>query len=247
MARIQEREELAVSSYAEDVVQALQSAFEPHRDPARATSMSAYMRNLFPFVGIATTERRRLAREALSELPKPAEPDLTAATMALYELPEREYHYVAVELAVANVRTCGPGFLDHTRWMVTTHSWWDTVDGLAADVVGTLVRLNPELATAMDQWVGDENMWVARTAILHQLRYKGATDTERLFGYCVRQAGHKDFFIRKAIGWALREYSKTDPDAVRTFITEHDGVLSGLSKREGMLWIVGRKKKPTRG
>lgn len=232
-----------MSTYAEDVIEKLKAAFEPHRESERAAGMAAYMRNLFPFIGIPTTERRRLAKDSLLGLPRPAEADLVEATRALYGLAEREYHYVAVELAASNVRACDVRFLEHARWMVTTHSWWDTVDGIAASVVGALVRQHPELTAAMDTWIEDENIWVARTAILHQLRYKEHTEATRLFRYCDRRAAHPDFFIRKAIGWALREYSKTDPEAVRGYIESRAESLSGLSKREGMLWITGRKKK----
>jgi 3-methyladenine DNA glycosylase AlkD len=86
----------------------------------------------------------------------------------------------------------------------------------------------------MDDWVHDENLWVARTSILHQLRYKTGTDAERLFRSCKLQAGHRDFFIRKAIGWALREYAKTDPQAVRAFVRANETGLSGLSRREAL-------------
>ncbi|HML97690.1 MAG TPA: DNA alkylation repair protein [Tepidiformaceae bacterium] len=93
----------------------------------------------------------------------------------------------------------------------------------------------------MDRWIEDSNVWLARTAILHQLKYKNRTDADRLFRYCQLRAMDTEFFLRKAIGWALREYAKTDPGAVRAFITANESVLSGLSKREGMLWITGRK------
>lgn len=233
-----------MTTYSDELLARLRGAFEPARDPVRAAGMQKYMRDQFPFLGIPTSDRRRLAKEALSGLVSPTEPELIEASSSLYALAEREYHYSAVELVARNLRGCGPGFLAHARWLVTHHSWWDTVDGLAADAVGPLVQQHPELAKEMDAWVIDHDIWVARTAILHQLRYKARTDAGRLFRYCELQAGHKDFFIRKAIGWALREYSKTDRDAVRSFIESHNDSLSGLSKREGMLWITGRKKRP---
>jgi 3-methyladenine DNA glycosylase AlkD len=84
----------------------------------------------------------------------------------------------------------------------------------------------------MDSWARDDNLWVVRTAILHQLHYGAHTDVSRLFGYCAAQAGHRDFFVRKAIGWALRHYARTDPSAVREFVEAHRSSLSGLSVRE---------------
>lgn len=109
------------------------------------------------------------------------------------------------------------------------------MDALAANVVGPVVRQD---RTPMDAWVADEDLWVVRTAILHQLRYRAATDPQRLFAYCTRWRHERDFFIRKAIGWALREYAKTDPAAVRRYVAGRPD-LSGLSRREALKNIGG--------
>jgi 3-methyladenine DNA glycosylase AlkD len=201
-------------------------------DPERAVPMAAYMRGQFPFLGIPSPALRQLMRE--NPLPKPNEEQLREATLELWQLPEREFQYVACAQLRRHVKVCGPGFLDVARQLVVTKSWWDTVDTLASHTVGPLVQANPELVATMDAWIDHDNMWLARTALLHQLGYKGATDSVRLFGYCERRADHPDFFIRKAIGWALREYAKTNPEAVRTFVESHQGKLSGLSKREAL-------------
>jgi 3-methyladenine DNA glycosylase AlkD len=230
-----------VSDYSEDALARIVAALSAHRDPDRAEGMSRYMRHQFAFLGIPTGERRALHKVALAGMPVPSETDLTGLTRALYALPEREYQYAAVDHLVRHVRVRGPGFLAVARELVMTKSWWDTVDGLAARVVGPLVLAHPALAAEMDRWIEDDNIWLARTAILHQLTYKGRTDEARLFRFCERRAGDREFFIRKAIGWALREYSKTNPAAVQAFIAQNDTKLSGLSKREGMLWITGRK------
>jgi 3-methyladenine DNA glycosylase AlkD len=162
---------------------------------------------------------------------------------SLWELPEREFQYAACDLVAKHVRVCGPGFIATARTLITSKSWWDTVDSLASDVVGDLVRRFPDLAATMDEWLESENLWVVRSAILHQLRFKEATDTDRLFAYCLRRADHKDFFIRKAIGWALRQYSWTDPEAVKRFVAEHEAELSPLSRREALLAITGHRKR----
>lgn len=203
--------------------------------------MSRYMRDQFPFLGVATAERRASHRQAFAGLPAPTEAELGDLSRALFALPEREYQYVAVDHLVRHVKVCGPGFLAVARELITTKSWWDTVDGLAAQVVGPLVIAYPELTAEMDRWIAEDDTWVARTAILHQLKYKARTDETRLFRYCELRGADREFFIRKAIGWALREYSKTNPSAVQAFIARNDTKLSGLSKREGMLWITGRK------
>jgi 3-methyladenine DNA glycosylase AlkD len=118
--------------------------------------------------------------------------------------------------------------------LISTKSWWDTVDALAAGVVGSLVRRHPELRSTMDEWLAGDDLWLTRTAILHQLNHREATDAAWLFAACAARADHRDFFIRKAIGWALRQYARTDPDAVRAFVAAHRDRLSGLSVREAL-------------
>jgi 3-methyladenine DNA glycosylase AlkD len=192
------------------------------------------MKGVAPFLGLTTPERRALSRTALLDTARPDEADCTALALRCWELPEREYHYFAVDYVRRHVKRLSSGFLPVARHLVTTVPWWDTVDALASHVVGGLVAADPKLKSDMDQWIEDDDLWVARTALLHQLRSKDATDTERLFAYCLRQSGHPDFFIRKAIGWCLREYAKTDPQAVRAFVARERGRLAPLSVREAL-------------
>jgi 3-methyladenine DNA glycosylase AlkD len=212
-------------------------AFEA-RDDARAVAMAKYMRGQFPFLGIPSPQRRLVQREALLGLPKPDQAALEDVIERLWQLPEREYQYAATELLSKHVSVCDASFVARLEWLLTTKSWWDTVDALASHVAGPLVLAHPELADVMDAWIESENVWLARTAILHQLGYKQRTDRERLFRYCVRRAPDTEFFIRKALGWALREYSKTDSEAVRAFVAAH-GELSPLTRREALLWLSG--------
>lgn len=137
------------------------------------------------------------------------------------------------------MRVCTSAFLSVVHRLITTVPWWDTVDALAVHVVGPLVAADPALAATMDAWIADDDLWVARAALLHQLRYRERTDTERLFAYCLRRSGHPDFFVRKAIGWALREYAKTDPDAVREFLARERGRFAPLTVREALKNIGG--------
>ena len=221
-----------MTDLADDVLTRLVPALAAHRDPARAQGQGAYMRDRFPFLGLTTAARRAVDRAVLVGLPRPGEDDLRAIALRCWELPEREYQYFACDLLRAHQRVTGPGFLDPLRALITTKSWWDTVDPLATGVVGGLVRRYPELAAAMDEWSADQDLWLVRTAILHQLHYGAGTDAERLFDYCTRQAAHQDFFVRKAIGWALRHYARTDPAAVRAYVDAHRDRLSPLSVRE---------------
>jgi 3-methyladenine DNA glycosylase AlkD len=219
-------------SLATTVLERLGTVYPAAADPGRALSMRAYMRDQFPFLGLSRPARAPLDREVLAGLARPGEADLRTVAGACWRRPEREYQYFAVDWLRRHVGACSDGFLVTVRPLITTRSWWDTVDPLAGGVVGPLVRTYPALVSTMDEWVHDGNLWLVRTAILHQLTYQHATDSERLFRYCRDQAEHPDFFIRKAIGWALRQYGRTDPAAVRQFLRRDGARLAPLSVRE---------------
>lgn len=232
------------------VIERLTREYEAARDPELAAPMSAYMRDLFPFLGIKSMPRRLLSQRVLDGVEKPDEAQLAEVALACWALPEREYQHFAVDWLRQHAKVLTEAFLPTAQYLITTKSWWDTVDELASDVVGVMVQRHPDLLSTMDAWahgsdptVGSPaaspksallpDLWLARTAILHQLRYKAATGTDRLFRYCADNAEHRDFFIRKAVGWALRQYAKTEPDAVRAFVVTHPE-LSTLSKREAL-------------
>ncbi|CCK31653.1 DNA alkylation repair enzyme [Streptomyces davaonensis JCM 4913] len=222
------------SALADTLLDRLTAAYGAAADPERAGSMRAYMKDVAPFLGLTTPLRRALSRTVLEGTPKPDEADCTAVALRCWRLPEREYQYFAVDYLRRHAGRCSSAFLPVTRHLVSTVPWWDTVDLLAAHVVGALVAADPKLTADMDAWSADQDLWIARTALLHQLRYKEHTDAERLFTYCLRQSAHPDFFIRKAIGWALREYAKTDPAAVRDFLARENGRFAPLSVREAL-------------
>ncbi|OQR62749.1 DNA alkylation repair protein [Streptomyces maremycinicus] len=222
------------SDLADLVLGRLTAAYGAAADPGRAAAMRAYMKDVAPFLGLPTPARRALSRTVLADTPRPDEADCTAIALRCWALPQREYHYFAVDYLRRYAPRLSSAFLPVARRLVTTKSWWDTVDLLAAHVVGALVAADPRLAADMDVWIEDEDLWVARTALLHQLRYKERTDADRLFGYCLRQSGHPDFFLRKAIGWALREYARTDPAAVRLFVARERGRFAPLTVREAL-------------
>ena len=228
------RLELPHSVLADTLLGRLTVTYAAAADPERAPSMRAYMKDIAPFLGLTTTDRRALSRSVLDGTPRPDEADCTAVALRCWRLPEREYQYFAVDYLRRHVRCLSSGFLPVARHLVSTVPWWDTVDLLACHVVGGLVTADPKLKADMDEWIEDDDLWVARTALLHQLSYKDATDTERLFAYCVRQSGHTDFFIRKAVGWCLRQYAHTDPEAVRAFVARERDRLSPLSVREAL-------------
>ncbi|MFD3756964.1 DNA alkylation repair protein [Streptomyces sp. NPDC058622] len=222
------------SALADTLLDRLTGAYADAADPVRAAAMAAYMKDVSPFLGIPTPLRRELSKAVTKDTPAPREADCAALALRCWTLAEREYRYFAVDYLRRHVSRCSSALLPVVRHVVVTDPWWDTVDLLAAHTVGPLVAADPALKAVMDEWIGDEDLWLARTALLHQLRHKDATDTGRLFGYCRRQAAHPDFFIRKAIGWSLREYARTDPDAVRAFVEAERSRLSPLSVREAL-------------
>ncbi|WP_433057988.1 DNA alkylation repair protein [Dactylosporangium sp. CS-033363] len=216
------------------LLERLQSVFGAAADPGQAAPMRAYMRDRFAFLGITSVPRRALTRDVLRDAPRPTEAELAATARACWGLAEREYQYFACDCLVKHARLLTPASMPLLHDLITTKSWWDTVDALASNVVGPIVRAFPAERATMDAWTAPgTDLWLVRTAILHQLKYRDQTDRNRLFDYCEAWAGERDFFIRKGIGWALREYAKTDPAGVRSFVDTHPG-LSPLSVREAL-------------
>lgn len=210
----------------------LAARFAAAADPDRAPGMAAYMQGHFAFLGIATPTRRALQRETLADLDRPTADDVLALACSSWDRPEREHQYAACDVLRRHAATLRPGDLPTVRGLITTKAWWDTVDALATHVVGRLVHDHRDLQAEMDAWLVADDQWLVRTALLHQLTWKADTDADRLFAYCAACAGDRRFFVRKAIGWALRQHARTDPDAVWAFVDAHRAELSGLSVRE---------------
>lgn len=228
-----------MTAWAAEAVARLQAAFEPARDRGRAGPMAAYMRDRFPFLGIATPERTRLQRGAVAGLAEPEQPDVLAAARALWALPEREYQYAACSLLDVHSARLTTGALPELRWLVTSNAWWDTVDTLRKPL-GAVVLAAPELKAELRRWNGGDDRWLVRSSIIVQLGFKRRTDEAFLFEMCANRATDPEFFVRKGIGWALREYSKVDGGAVRHFVADHPE-LSALSRREALKWIERRQ------
>ncbi|MDE5416039.1 DNA alkylation repair protein [Alkalihalobacterium chitinilyticum] len=213
-------------------IQDITSEFKLMENKEKAIGMSAYMRNRFDFLGIQTPERRKITSKLFKEWLVGKKPIDWNIVFDLWGQCEREYQYVVIDYLVKSKKYLVADDLTQLKRMITSKSWWDTVDSIASGVVGHIVRTFPEQAKFMDEWIEDDNMWVRRTAILHQLSFKENTDEERLFYYCEKHADDTEFFIAKAIGWALREYGKTNPQSVITFVEKTP--LQKLSKREAL-------------
>lgn len=219
---------------AERIVADLRVVLTEVADATQKKSMAAYMKDQFSFLGVKTPARRAAAKPLLAAAKAWTAAELLDVADALYAEPEREFHYVAGDLLRRWSGRLDAADIPRIRRLIETKSWWDTVDALAVHVVGSIVRADRSLQDVMDRWIDDENLWIARTAILHQLLWKSDTDAHRLFEYCRRRGDDSDFFIRKALGWALRQYARTDPEAVRAFVGEHYDHLSPLTRREAL-------------
>lgn len=205
-------------------------------DPAVAPAMAAYMKNHFPFLGVAAPARKTATAEIIRahKIPKSETgyKELRHIVSSLWSFTEREYHYIAMEILWRHRKTIPESGLGFLKSLIETNSWWDSSDVLD-QVVGDGVLRFPSWVAAMDTWSTDENLWVRRVSIQHQLGFDEAqVDQERLFRIILRNTHDKDFFIRKSIGWALRELAWSRPDVVESFVREHDQELSPLSKRE---------------
>ncbi len=203
-------------------------------DPGRARAMAAYMRTTDPFYGVGTPERRALLQELARGHAPQDRSRCESQILELWGLNGREGRYLALDWACRFKDFIRLEALPLYERLIREGAWWDTVDVVGPKLVGRLLRLHPEvIGPVLEAWIQDPCLWMRRAALLSQLTLKGATDASRLFDHCLRLAPEKDFFIRKAIGWALREYGKTNPQAVARFLETHRPRLSALSYREG--------------
>ena len=208
-------------------------ALEAIADPERAAQMAAYLKTDMPFYGVSSPNRKPIARHIVKEYRPSSQSEYEQAVRALWNRPTREEKYLALDYAMAQRDFIGLDSMDLYESLVREGQWWDLVDGIASHLVGgAFQRHRAAVTPMMKRWVDDDDMWIRRTAILSQLRHTDDTDEQLLFDFCERRCHEKEFFIRKAIGWSLRSYARTNPEAVIRFLEDHRSELSGLSFRE---------------
>lgn len=213
---------------------ALIRQYENNRDPVRAAQMKKYMKDNFEFYGIRTPDRRGMMSAHIKEFGLPDWRSIEEITRHLWEMEERECQSTVIDLLNRMKKNLGQNELPILEYLITTKSWWDTVDGLAGWLVGDIMKKYPEqIKPVTTRWMDSGNIWLQRSCLLFQLKYKKDTDLDLMFGFIEKLSDHRSFWIRKAIGWVLREYSKTDPQTVRQYIDAHPE-LSGLSRREAL-------------
>lgn len=204
-------------------------------NPEKAVQMAAYMRDQFLFLGLTTPERRAITKSYFSVARRDPRPDW-AFVAQCWALPHREFQYVAADYLFAVRKMLSGEDLERVRALAISKPWWDSVDSLQKSV-SHIVAANPELKSVMLQWAVDESFWIRRLAIDHQLTWKHLTDEALLAKIIELNLGSTQFFINKAIGWALRDYSKSNPAWVGEFIEAHRADLSALSIREGSKYL----------
>lgn len=221
---------------AVEYIEILKAEMEAHQDPKKAVNMAAYLKGHFKCYGIKSPVRNEIQKKWFAELRK-SSINRWDIVYLLWDLEQREYHYIAIDylnkMPKKEYRAEDHKLLEE---IITTHSWWDSVDSIASNAVGIYFQLFPEKRDEIiTRWRNSNNMWLNRTCLIFQLKYKNEVDFELLKSLIVQYFDVKEFFIQKAIGWSLRQYSKFNPEAVRQFVDEIQ--LEGLARREAVKYL----------
>jgi len=211
----------------------VQAALRERADPPKAVDMQAYMKTEMPFYGVQKPARALILRQLVQGFPPADRDGYEDLVLGLWSLPHREEKYLALGVAGHFRDFVDTASLPLYRRLILEGAWWDFVDEVATHLVGHLVVHHPaEVWPEVDTWIDDADIWLRRSAIICQVGAKEKTDTTRLFAFCEARLEEKEFFIRKAIGWALRQHARIDPEMVARFVETQRGRLSGLSYRE---------------
>ena len=221
----------------EELVRYTVTLMEDAKVDGDSVQMKRYMKDQFEFFGVKSPARKNVQRELKTHWKKFDNNDLFTYAEALWKRPQRELQYIALEVLGSRSKKLDEIFLDRIEVLILDKSWWDTVDALAPNIAGSIFFRNPELRMQwVEKWNNSDNMWLNRSALIHQLRYKYEVNLDLLFALVESHIGSKEFFINKASGWALRQASKFYPLEVKEFIANHPN-LANLTKREGSKYL----------
>jgi len=214
----------------------LRTEMESHEIPEKGAAMAKYLKDKFPCFGINAPTRNIIQRKWFNEI-KSEKLDHWDVVYQLWDLEQREYQYVAIDyLKRLSKKEYQKEDYKKLEELIITKSWWDSVDSIASNPVGVYFQQFPEMRDKIiTEWRNSDNMWLNRTCLIFQLKYKNDVDFELLKDLIIQYQDVKEFFIQKAIGWSLRQYSKHNPDGVREFIKEIN--LQGLAYREGSRYV----------
>lgn len=216
----------------------LETAFQENHHPENAFAMAKYMRNHFSFFGIKTENRRLIFKTLCKENSKEIGENSRAIASELLSKTQRELHYCAIEILIKQLKgNYKKEDIQLIEKFIVTNSWWDSVDTIAKYILGEYLQEFPlETENVIERFSNSENMWLNRSAILYQLGYKQKTNFDLLQSECEKHKNSNEFFIQKAIGWALREYAKTNPQAVKNYVANTN--LKPLSRKEALKNII---------
>ncbi len=218
-------------------VKNLEIELKKNADKTNASGQKAYMRHQFEFYGLKAAKRREIQKPFLIKGNLPEKSELEDIIKALWTKPQRDFQYVGQELVFKYIKQFEKKDIELLEFMVIHKSWWDTVDYIAANLVGAYFKIYPkEIKNTISKWLVSNNIWLQRSALLFQLKYKEELDTVLLSNIITHLLGSKEFFINKAIGWILREYSKTNPKWVLELTKRTN--LDQLSKKEALRLII---------
>lgn len=220
-----------------DYYRFVRDTFQTHGKPEVAQGQMAYMRHQFEYFGLKMAAWTALTKEIIKTEGLPDGAPLQELARLCFADEHREMQYFALECVQRSLKKQPPEFIDFLEALIRTKSWWDTVDWIAK-LVGLHFRRYPELIRPVSEgWMASGHLWLQRVCLIFQLTYKDKTDTALLFGYIRQVADSKEFFLQKGAGWALRQYSKTNPEAVRQFLAETK--VAPLTRREGSKYVKG--------
>ncbi len=216
----------------------VEKVFRQNSNPEYAKQMAAYMKYNFPYLGINTPLRKTLLTKIKSHTPEPELSQLKEVVLVLWAMNDREFQYVALYLLQQNLSKLTPSDIPFLLELIPQKSWWDSVDTIAGSIISGIVKKQPlALNTYLADCILNENFWINRTAIIAQLKLHQKTDVQFLTAAILPHMDNKEFFLRKAIGWSLRQYAKSNPQWVIDFVHTYQDQLSGLSKREALKHI----------
>jgi 3-methyladenine DNA glycosylase AlkD len=218
-----------VNTYAEE----LRELLLEHKNGKDARQMEKYMRDQFEFIGLRAPTMKVLFKQYVTDTGLPKREELHEVIIELWGYPERELQMAALSILTRLNKQFRKEDIELLEKIIQKKPWWDTIDHIAKHLVGPYFQQYPEMKRpTLEKWLKSEHLWLVRSCILFQLGFKGETDKELLVEMIERSKHIKDFFIEKAIGWALREYAKTNPNFVKDYVENH--VLPRLSVREAM-------------
>jgi 3-methyladenine DNA glycosylase AlkD len=223
-------------SFMHKYIEPLAKLLKQHENAESAVAMKSYMKNRFEFFGIKSQHRNELFKQFFTTEGLPKFADLEEIILELFNQPQRELHYFAIELAGKFKKCWTRETLGLFEKMITMQSWWDSADYIKSVCLKPyFLRFTEETYEITQRWIDSENIWLQRLSVIFQLGFKDKTDVDLLFHNILQLTDSKEFFVQKAIGWALRDYARIEPDLVKKFVAENN--LKPLSVREALKYF----------